>query len=161
MNRHPGPWHADPQSDGRSPAPESPDAGGPGFGGEVSERSAADEGETWIDDVRGTLSGLLGHGSYRIQDLAAACGMSVRTLQRRLAEAGLTYSRLLDEIRLAEARRGLTQTGALLRQVAANLGFCEPASFTRACRRWTGLSPREYQRQLQTCDQLRSGAERV
>jgi AraC-like DNA-binding protein len=74
--------------------------------------------------------------------------MSVRTLQRRLAEAGLTYSAIVDEIRSVEARRLLAQPGVLLKQVAADLGFCEPASFTRACRRWTGFSPREYRRQL-------------
>ena len=110
---------------------------------------AGDDGEAWIEDVRETLSGLLGRGRCRIQDLAAARGTSVRTLQRRLAETGLTYSRVVDEIRFAEARRRLAQPGALLKEVAADVGFCEPASFTRACRRWTGLSPRELRRRLQ------------
>jgi AraC-like DNA-binding protein len=101
-----------------------------------------------VDEVRRALGRLLFNGRPHIREVAAATDMSVRTLQRRLAETGLTYSAVVDELRAGEARRRLAEPEVLMKQVAADLGFCEPASFTRACRRWTGLSPREYRRQL-------------
>ena len=74
--------------------------------------------------------------------------MSVRTFQRRLAEAGWTYKELLDDVRFAEARRAMARPDELLKVVAIDVGFEEQASFTRAFRRWAGLPPREYRLQL-------------
>lgn len=91
---------------------------------------------------------LLGDGHPGVREVALATGMSVRTFQRQLAQRGLTYSELVDEVRYDEARRRLANPGKRIKRVAVEVGFAEPASFTRAFRRWTGLSPREYRQKL-------------
>ena len=80
--------------------------------------------------------------------------MSVRSLQRRLADFGLTHSRLLDEVRLEAARRLLERTDTSLAQIASDLGYADPANFTRAFQRWTAQTPSAYRRrsrQIRRC----------
>ncbi len=114
----------------------------PGRGGAATK-------PTLIDTIRRAIVRLLGSGHHPgVREAALATGMSVRTFQRQLAEMGLTYSELVDEVRFAEARRRLAEPGKRIKRVAAEVGFSEPASFTRAFRRWAGLSPREYRQTL-------------
>ncbi len=72
--------------------------------------------------------------------------MSVRSLQRRLLEIGLTHRRLLDEVRFEAACHMLERTETSLAQIASNLGYADPANFTRAFERWTGQTPSAYRR---------------
>lgn len=85
-------------------------------------------------------------GRPPIWTVARGVAMSVRTLQRRLAERGWSYSELVDDVRRVLARRRVVQPSTPFGEVASDLGFAEQASFTRAFRRWTGLTPREYRR---------------
>jgi len=78
---------------------------------------------------------------YRV---AASVGITVRTLQRRLAGAGTTYSRLLQAVRRDEACRVLRETNLPISAVAAMLGYSEPSAFSRAFHRWCGMSPRRF-----------------
>lgn len=71
-------------------------------------------------------------------------GIPVRTLQRRLKESGLTYSELVEQTRCELACRLLDKPGAKAAAVARTLGYTDPSSFSRAFRRWTGMSPRAY-----------------
>ncbi len=74
----------------------------------------------------------------RLSEEAAAkeLGMSRRTLVRRLAAAGTTYRALLDTDLKQRAAR-LLEGGTLTRaEMAETLGFEDPTSFSRACRRW-------------------------
>lgn len=115
-----------------------------------------------IGHIRTAIAHLLGAEPASIAAAARTAGFSVRTFQRRLAEAGPTYSQLLDEVRFAEARRRISDPRVRVKAVATALGFVEPASFTRAFRRWTGLSPREYRRRLRGLDRVgRSPAPRA
>lgn len=76
-----------------------------------------------------------------IDDVARDLAMSVRTLRRRLTEAGTSYRRLLDEVRHALAEE-LLSTGALsVEDVAIRLGYAEASSFIHAFKRWTGSTP--------------------
>jgi AraC-like DNA-binding protein len=77
-------------------------------------------------------------------------GMSVRTLQRRLGEEGLTYTRLVEKIRFEQAVLWLQEPQLKLIDIAVELGYSDPAHFTRAFKRWTGLSPRDFRRQQLT-----------
>jgi len=77
---------------------------------------------------------------------AGIAGMSVRTLQRRLAHEGTSYSRLVDEVRFGMAVRRLGAPGMKLIEIAFELGYSDPAHFTRAFRRWAGVAPREFRR---------------
>ena len=78
------------------------------------------------------------------QETGTALGMSQRTLQRKLHELGLTYQSLCDEARHELARRYLDDTNKSVTEVTFLLGFSEQSAFTRAFRRWSGMSPTTY-----------------
>jgi AraC-like DNA-binding protein len=71
---------------------------------------------------------------------------SRRTLQRRLGIVGLTYASILQQVRCQLAEQMLTNSGRKIGDVARALGYTDPGHFTRAFRRWTGLTPRDFRR---------------
>jgi AraC-like DNA-binding protein len=80
---------------------------------------------------------------------AQRVGIPVRTLQRRLRESGLSYSELVEQTRCELACRLLDRPGAKAADVARALGYTDPSSFSRAFRRWTGMSPSAYRNRNQ------------
>lgn len=83
-------------------------------------------------------------GHSHITWIASAAGISVRTLQRRLAESGVDYSAMVERARFDIAVNLLKDHGRKLIDIAFDLGYADAASFTRAFRRWTGVTPSEY-----------------
>lgn len=79
-----------------------------------------------------------------IDSVSGALSVSARTLQRRLADEGVRFSTLLDEVRLDMAQRYLSAGRATLTEIAYLLGFSEPNSFFRSFKRWTGKTPADY-----------------
>ena len=71
---------------------------------------------------------------------------SVRTLQRRLRDAGTTYARLQDEVRRERAAEFLRDPELRVADVAKRLGYSNQANFTRAFRRWAGMCPSRFRR---------------
>lgn len=80
--------------------------------------------------------------------VAARLNLSERTLKRRLQQHGTSYQQLLDDVRKREAIRLLTYPGLALEQIARELGYTDPANFTRAFRKWTGEVPSSYRQRL-------------
>ena len=70
----------------------------------------------------------------------------MRTLQRRLAESGLTYSAVVEKVRLSQAQRWLGKTDVKLGDISSKLGFKDAGSFSRAFKRWTGVEPRSFRK---------------
>jgi len=104
-------------------------------------------GRDFEQRVRGVIATLLAEGSSaRVQDIAARLATSVRTLQRRLHAAGVTYAGALQEERCAVARKLLRDQAHGIGDVARTLGYSDPAHFTRAFHRWTGSSPSAFRR---------------
>jgi AraC-like DNA-binding protein len=83
----------------------------------------------------------------RIRLTAGAVGVSVRTLQRHLAKSRTSFEELLRDGRTRLATWHLEHTDASVLQIALDLGYSDHAHFTRAFRRWTGLSPVAYRRE--------------
>ena len=77
-------------------------------------------------------------------DVARSLHMSRRTLQRKLADADLTYQRLVDDTRRDLALRYIEDPAKSITELTFLLGFSGQSAFTRAFRRWTGASPTEY-----------------
>jgi AraC-like DNA-binding protein len=75
---------------------------------------------------------------------ASVLGLSERSLRRRLAEEGCTFSSLAEAIRLELARERLNDASRPLKEIAADLGFSEISAFHRAFKRWTGHTPAEF-----------------
>jgi len=104
--------------------------------------------EDLVDSLRWVIDGLLGEGRPSVDLVAEAACVSRRTLQRQLAIDGLTYSELLDGCRMERARELLRGSSVRAIDVAYELGYQDPANFTRAFRRWAGVTPREFRRHL-------------
>jgi AraC-like DNA-binding protein len=79
-----------------------------------------------------------------ISHTAGVLGIPVRTLQRRLHDEGLSYKKLIKNIRLEQACLLLQDANIPIAVVAKTLGYGDPGSFSRAFRRWKGMSPRAY-----------------
>ncbi|MFZ5693562.1 MAG: helix-turn-helix domain-containing protein [Pseudomonadota bacterium] len=74
--------------------------------------------------------------------------ISARTLQRRLNDWGVNFEELIDEYRRDRAVRLLARADHTVLEIAYSLGYSDPAHFTRAFNRWTGVSPRAYRQAL-------------
>ena len=80
-------------------------------------------------------------GEATLQGTARRLGVSGRTLQRRLAEEGLSFRQVVQATRERLARHYLVNTHLSYGEVAFLIGFDEPSSFFRAFRDWTGRTP--------------------
>jgi AraC-like DNA-binding protein len=96
------------------------------------------------------LSALIAGGRPKIENTARHFGMPVRTMQRRLQEAGLTYSELLDEVRYDAACRKLKTCRMSVSAIAKELGFTDASNFSRAFQRWSGMPPSKYRDKYKT-----------
>lgn len=86
-------------------------------------------------------------GVLSLQQLAAMIDLPERTLQRRLALEGSSYSALTREARLACATMLLSDTQTTIRGIATRLGFSSPSNFVRAFKSWAGSTPGHYRSQ--------------
>jgi AraC-like DNA-binding protein len=77
-------------------------------------------------------------------DVARNLHLSTRTLQRKLAGAGASFSEVVDGVRSELAKEYLLDHSVRISEVAFLLGFSEQSSFNRAFRRWTGEPPRRW-----------------
>ena len=75
---------------------------------------------------------------------AAAIGLPERTLQRRLAAAGVSHSALVDHVRRALATKHLADAALSIAEIAFLLHFADSTAFDRAFKRWTGETPARY-----------------
>lgn len=103
--------------------------------------------------LRGRVERLLGAlpaGRLNAEETARMMGVSRRTLVRRLAEAGVGYRQLADAELRARAERLLRHGGLSRDAVAEALGYADPTSFSRACRRWFGPGGARARRQPTT-----------
>lgn len=69
--------------------------------------------------------------------------ISARTLMRKLKQEGTSYQELLDAVRKERAEWYLRETGDAVEAIAERLGYADTSNFSRVCRRWFGMSPRE------------------
>jgi AraC-like DNA-binding protein len=95
-------------------------------------------------EVRRALASRIAKGDVQIQSVARALAISTRSLQRRLAAAGVAYQDLLDQTRREAATRYLRVATFSIGEVAYLLGYSEAAAFHRAFKRWTGMGPQEF-----------------
>lgn len=77
-------------------------------------------------------------GRLTEEEASSALGLSRRTLVRRLSESGTSFRDMLDAELKARARAMLDEDKLSRTQMAEALGFEDPTSFSRACRRWFG-----------------------
>lgn len=116
--------------------------------GVLSERADAllkslEESKSTRARVASVLMGMLHTGESSMDVVAAKLGQSRQTLYRNLRDEDVTYEQVLDELRHKLALHFLNGKRVSVNETAYLVGFSDPASFSRAFKRWTGVSPRE------------------
>lgn len=85
------------------------------------------------------------HEGYPDQEtVARRLRLSTRTMARRLRRDGTTFRRLLEEVRHRDACRMLESSPLDIADIASQLGYLNPANFTRAFQQWSGKTPSRY-----------------
>jgi len=114
----------------------------------LAERHTTDEDGEIPNDLLPALRALLKSYSHdrplQLATIAELTGCSVRSLQRDLRRAEASYTALTQEARYLAAVRLLSTTDSTVTDVAYELGYSDPAHFTRAFQRNSGASPRTF-----------------
>ena len=101
------------------------------------ELSAATLPEQVMDLIREMLP----TGDCSIGTVADRMIVHERTLQRRLKQQDTSYSLLLDQVRMDIASYRLANSGVSIIQLSDYLGYVDNTAFTRAFKRWYGITP--------------------
>ncbi len=99
--------------------------------------------------VRQCIKDAIGHTLPRKEAVAEKLGMNIRTLHRHLAEEGQSWQKLLDEIRLEQAKQLLRNTDQAQTCIADALGYSDIRSFQRSFKRHTGETPGQFRKASQ------------
>lgn len=96
--------------------------------------------------IRGRVESLLipflHTGEATMDMIAGKLALSRQTLFRKLKAEGMTFEKVLDELRHKLALHYLRREKASVQETAYLVGFSDPAAFSRAFKRWTGSRPR-------------------
>ncbi|WP_347903164.1 AraC family transcriptional regulator [Pseudomonas purpurea] len=99
---------------------------------------------TWERKVRGAIEAQLPEGEPGAERIAQALHLSLRSLQRHLADEGCRFDTLLNECRENLALLHLRDPQCSLSEISYLLGFADTSSFSRAFKRWTGMTPGQF-----------------
>ena len=89
---------------------------------------------------------LLPTGNVKEEKIAKALCISSRTMQRRLAEEGASFAKILQQTRKTLSEKYISDDSLAISEAAYLLGFSDQANFTRAFKRWHGVSPSQFRR---------------
>jgi AraC-like DNA-binding protein len=99
---------------------------------------------TWERKVRDAIEAQLPEGEPSAERIAEALHLSLRSLQRHLADEGCRFDTLLNECRENLALLHLRDPQCSLSEISYLLGFADTSSFSRAFKRWTGMTPGQF-----------------
>jgi AraC-like DNA-binding protein len=94
---------------------------------------------------------LLSNGEPSHEQVAKRINMSSRNMQRKLSEAGTSYTAILDDTRKQLGLNYLQGADYTMSEITYLLGFSDTSSFSRACKRWLGMSPSAYRNAQGIC----------
>jgi AraC-like DNA-binding protein len=97
--------------------------------------------KTTRGEVEKLLTANLQSGATSVDVIARQLGVSRQTLFRRLKAEGVTFEKVLDELRHRMALKYLDDRKLSVNETAYLVGFSDPAAFSHAFKRWTGHSP--------------------
>lgn len=97
-----------------------------------------------VDDLEQWVTNAFTNGVPTIKMAAKALGLAERTMQRRLADKGVSYNKVVDRCRERLATHLLRNSEQSLVEIAFLTGFSDQSAFNRAFRRWHGVTPKDY-----------------
>ena len=102
----------------------------------------------YIEKLRDVVKAYLSEGYVSEKIAAGLMDTSVRSLTRTLAAQGISYGKLVDDVRFETAKERLGNFDARIIEVAHSIGFKDQANFTRMFRRISGITPGQFRRLL-------------
>jgi AraC-like DNA-binding protein len=108
---------------------------------------APPENPSLAGQVRDLIATLLPTEHCSVTRIARSLGMDRRTLHRRLAQSGETYSSILDAVRRDQATMSIERGDRSLTEISVELGFSELSAFSRWFRQQFGCSPKAWPQQ--------------
>jgi AraC-like DNA-binding protein len=97
--------------------------------------------------AKDAIAQALSEGAPKMSDIARGFGLSARSLHRRLSEHGMSFQTLTEETRRDLAEGLLRDERHSLAEIAFLTGFSEQSAFTRAFKRWVGVTPASYRKE--------------
>jgi AraC-like DNA-binding protein len=80
-----------------------------------------------------------------IEEISKDLGMSKRTIQKKLNAESKTFRELADNVHQELSKSYLVEKRYMINDITYLVGFSSPSSFLRAFKRWTNMTPRQYQ----------------
>jgi AraC-like DNA-binding protein len=111
---------------------------------------ATNEYFDYLQQLREVIKAYLSEGYVSEKLAAGLMDTSVRSLTRALALHGITYGKLVDDVRFEVAKACLRNPDARIIDIARSNGFRDQANFTRMFRRISGITPGQFRRLLRT-----------
>jgi AraC-like DNA-binding protein len=96
-----------------------------------------------IAKIKQTIVELLPSGRAKAKLVASELGMTERTMHRRLADEGTSFTEIHERLRRGLAEKYIAEHKLSLQQVAFVLGYADQSAFSVAFKRWTGRTPKE------------------
>ncbi|MBF9041752.1 helix-turn-helix domain-containing protein [Rhodobacterales bacterium HKCCE4037] len=110
------------------------------------ELSEAPQAPPLVSRTRDAIAQALSEGTPKMAEIARDMGLSARSFHRRLSELGVSFQTLTEETRRDLAEGLLRDNEHSLAEIAFLTGFAEQSSFTRAFKRWVGVTPASYRK---------------
>ena len=98
-----------------------------------------------IDLVKAELEKLVPQNSGDLSSIARSMNITPKLIQRTLQEAGTSFNRFIDNFRMEKSINLLNQGDYKVNEIGDLVGFSESSAFYRAFKRWTSLTPMQYQ----------------
>lgn len=111
----------------------------------VLQRIKSDD--EWLKRVRTFVVESLPNGLPSLKQTAEHFEQNERTFQRALSRLGINFQELIDELRMNLALEYMRNDYGFL-DIALMLGYSEQSAFHRAFKRWTGLPPSRYKKEV-------------
>jgi AraC-like DNA-binding protein len=104
----------------------------------------AETAGSFSDRVRHKIQASVPQGQAGEAAIARSFGMDPSSLRRRLAREGTSFRTIVQDIRYEAAKLLIRESDLTLAEIAIALGYAEISVFTRAFRRWSGVTPSEW-----------------
>jgi len=106
--------------------------------------SASEVAKTPLDALHHVLLANLHDQNLSSERVAFLCGVSKRTLARRMAGMGTSLKTEIDALRQKQAALELSNGNRTIAAIGSSVGYPDSSVFIRAFKRWTGMTPKKF-----------------
>ena len=115
---------------------------------QLKERLAeANSSDSFTGIVQQKLYQAIPGGEFSVEDIAMSLGISSRTLQRNLNAEGTKFNQELQNVQKLLALSYLEKPEISTDEIAYLVGYSETSSFSRAFKKWTGMTVMDYKKE--------------